>query len=254
MTYYAGSGTSGTNLGSTAPSAAGTYTVVARFPGSADYAPIQSAPTSFVIAPSGARIALTSSASAAVHGQAVTFVATVSSSAGTPSGTVTFFDGATPLGTVPLDSAGSATLTTSVLAVGSHSITATYNGTADLSSVESGSASESVARAGTQVVLVPHPVFRKKRFVSVDFTAEIEPLGPGEGTPTGRVAFELLTKRGKKIHTQMLGNVAVAGGQATLLVKASSVLNKSITIVYGGDADFGPSTVTSPRLTQKGLK
>ncbi len=32
LTYYAGSGTSGTNLGSTAPSAAGTYTVVARFP------------------------------------------------------------------------------------------------------------------------------------------------------------------------------------------------------------------------------
>jgi len=52
----------------------------------------------------------------------------------------------------------------------------------------------------------------------------------------------------------MLGNVAVAGGQAALLVKASSVLNKSISIVYGGDADFGPSTVTSPRLTQEGLK
>ncbi len=33
LTYYAGSGTSGTNLGSTAPSAAGTYTVVAGFPG-----------------------------------------------------------------------------------------------------------------------------------------------------------------------------------------------------------------------------
>jgi hypothetical protein len=52
----------------------------------------------------------------------------------------------------------------------------------------------------------------------------------------------------------MLANVAVAGGQATLLVKASSVLNQSIAIVYGGDADFGPRTVTWPRLMQKGLK
>jgi len=254
LTYYVGSGTSGTDLGAAAPSAVGTYTVVASFPGSADYAPIRSAPTTFVIAPSRARIALKSSASTAVYGQDVTFVATASSSAGTPSGTVTFFDGATPVGTVPLDNAGNATLTSSVLAVGSHSITAAYNGTADFSSVESGSASESVAQAGTHVVLVPHSVFRKKRLVSVDFTAEIEPLAPGGGVPTGRVAFELLTRSGKKIHTQMLGNVAVAGGQAALLVKASSVLNKSISIVYGGDADFGPSTVTSPRLTQEGLK
>jgi hypothetical protein len=63
-----------------------------------------------------------------------------------------------------------------------------------------------------------------------------------------------LTKKGKKIHTQMLVNVAVAGGQVTLLVNASSVLNQSITFVYGGDADFGPTTVTWPRLTQNGLK
>ena len=51
LTYYAGTGTSGTNLGSAAPSAAGTYTVVARFPGSADYAAAQSEPATFVIAP-----------------------------------------------------------------------------------------------------------------------------------------------------------------------------------------------------------
>ncbi len=43
FTYYVGSGTSGNDLGAAAPSAVGTYTVVASFPGSADYAPIQSA-------------------------------------------------------------------------------------------------------------------------------------------------------------------------------------------------------------------
>ena len=63
--YYAGTGTSGTNLGAAAPSAAGTYTVVASFPGSADYAAAQSQPATFVIAPAitpnGATIALTSS-------------------------------------------------------------------------------------------------------------------------------------------------------------------------------------------------
>ena len=38
LTYFVGSGTSGTDLGATAPTAVGTYTVVASFPGSADYA------------------------------------------------------------------------------------------------------------------------------------------------------------------------------------------------------------------------
>jgi hypothetical protein len=49
----------------------------------------------------------------------------VTSTAGTPTGTVTFKDGATTLGTGTL-SAGKATFVTSKLAVGSHSITASY--------------------------------------------------------------------------------------------------------------------------------
>ena len=49
LTYYDGSGTSGTDLGATPPSAPGTYTVVASFPGSADYTATQSSPLTFTI-------------------------------------------------------------------------------------------------------------------------------------------------------------------------------------------------------------
>ena len=256
LVYYAGTTAAGTPL-SGAPIDAGTYTVVARFPGSADYSPGQSAPVTFTIGRASPSIALLSSGGSAVYGQPVTFFTTVGTiglpNSLAPAGTVTFFDGATPLATVSLDSSGRAVLTTSVLAVGDHSITATYNGTADFFGVTSGSASESVAQAATQVVLVPQPVLKKKRLVSVRLTAEIEALAPGAGTPSGDVAFELLTKKGRKIQTHTLGRVSVAGGQATLLVKASSVLNKSITIVYGGGTDFRTSTVTSPRLTTKDL-
>ena len=52
-------------------------------------------------------------------------VAPVTSSAGTPTGTVTFKDGAAALGTATL-AAGVATLTTSSLTLGSHTITASY--------------------------------------------------------------------------------------------------------------------------------
>src|SRR5208283_2607807 len=152
-----------------------------------------------------------------------------------------FFDGARALATVQLDSSGRAALTTSVLAVGSHSITATYNGTADFRGVDSGPASEFVAQAGTEVALVPRPVFKKKHLVSVNLTAEIEPLAPGGGVPSGVVAFELLIKKGKKIQTRTLGKLSVQGGHAAFTVRASSVLNKSITIVYGGDTDFRAS-------------
>ncbi len=47
--YYSGSGTGGTDLGSTAPTAAGTYTVVASFAGSTDYASAQSSAATFTI-------------------------------------------------------------------------------------------------------------------------------------------------------------------------------------------------------------
>ena len=49
FTYYVGTGTNGTDLGSAAPYAAGNYTVVASFAGNADYTPASSNPLNFTI-------------------------------------------------------------------------------------------------------------------------------------------------------------------------------------------------------------
>ena len=87
LTYYAGSETSGTNLGSSPPTAPGSYTVVARFPGSTDYAATQSAPITFTIDQATSTLALTPSGGSAVYGQAVTFVATVTAPEGPLSAT-----------------------------------------------------------------------------------------------------------------------------------------------------------------------
>ena len=57
----------------------------------------------------------------------VTFTATVASGGGTPTGTVSFLDGATTIGTGTL-AGGIATFTTSALTVGTHPITAVYGG------------------------------------------------------------------------------------------------------------------------------
>ena len=75
---------------------------------------------------------LASSANPSVVGQPVTFTAAVSStSPGRPTGTVTFFDGATQIGApqaLPATGPDQASLTTSTLRARTHSITARYNG------------------------------------------------------------------------------------------------------------------------------
>jgi hypothetical protein len=70
---------------------------------------------------------LTSSLNPSTYLQSVTFTAVVSGAGGTPTGTVTFFDGASNIGTGTLVS-GTATLTTPSLTIGSHTVTAVYGG------------------------------------------------------------------------------------------------------------------------------
>jgi Bacterial Ig-like domain (group 3)/MBG domain (YGX type) len=71
---------------------------------------------------------VTSDANPSVFGQSVTFTATVSSAAGTPTGSVQFKDNSSPIGG-PVDlSGGTASLSIGTLSAGSHSITAEYKG------------------------------------------------------------------------------------------------------------------------------
>jgi hypothetical protein len=71
---------------------------------------------------------LTSSQNPSNFGQSVTFTANVTPQfSGTVKGAVTFYDGTMPLKTAYLSGAV-AKFTTSALTAGSHTITATYNG------------------------------------------------------------------------------------------------------------------------------
>jgi len=93
--------------------------------------------------------ALAASQSSIAAGTSVTFTATVTGatgSTGTPTGTVTFTDGAATLGTGPL-TAGVATLSTTSLAVGPHSVTASYGGDSNFSGSTSTALSVTVTAA-----------------------------------------------------------------------------------------------------------
>jgi hypothetical protein len=242
LTYYLGSSTSGTNLGSTPPLVPGSYSVIASFPGSTDYAAVESAPVNFTISNGSANLALTSSHDSAVYGQPVTFVATVTGTGPTPAGTVTFFSGSTPMGAVTLHGSNTATLTISSLAPGSHSISASYSGGDFLNAPP---LSESIAKASTRVELIPRGVHPGKKAASIELTAEILPVAPGAGTPTGVVTFMSGKSR--------LGSKTLRSGLAVFTFNLRSVPNQAVTVVYSGDRDFRSAALALPKPTRSWL-
>ena len=83
------------------------------------------------------------SSSPSTYGSAVTFTATIS---GGPTGTVTFYDGGASIGTGTINGT-TATLTTSSLIAGSHTITASWPGNSSYSAVTSGAITQVVSTA-----------------------------------------------------------------------------------------------------------
>ncbi len=97
---------------------------------------------------------VTSSVNPANVGQSITFTATVQAIApqtGTPTGTVTFVDGTTTLGTGKLSS-GVASYTTSNLALGPHSIVVEYPGDSNFASSDSSVLNQAVLNQSQTVL------------------------------------------------------------------------------------------------------
>jgi hypothetical protein len=185
----------------------------------------------------GTSTAVTSSANPSVFGQSVTFTATVSSlapGAGTPTGSVTFKDGGSPIGTGTL-TAGVATFSTSALAQGSHTITATYNGDSNFSSgTGSLTGNPQVVNLDGTSTAVTSSVNPSVFGQSVMFTATVSAVAPGAGTPTGSVTF--------KDGGSSIGTGTVTAGVATLSTSALAQGSHTITATYNGDSNFSGST------------
>src|SRR2546427_504686 len=107
----------------------GSHPLSATYNGSATFAASTSPTVTQTVNPAATSTSLTSSPNPSTSGQAVTLSATVTSGAGVPTGTVTFRDGATVLGTVPhLNSSPSPS--PSPLPAGIHPHPAAYTGSA----------------------------------------------------------------------------------------------------------------------------
>ncbi len=110
---------------------AGTHVLGASYSGAAGFSASGSALLSEVVNAITVvtTTTLTSSANPSNTGSPVTFIAKVSSGAGTPTGSVAFSDSGIALGTAALNNSGIATFATSSLTAGTHTITASYSGT-----------------------------------------------------------------------------------------------------------------------------
>ncbi len=130
---------------------------------------------------------LSSSANPAILNQFLTFTSIVSgvTGASAPTGTVTFKDGATVLGTSTINSLGHASFSTSALTIGAHTITAEYNGNANYLAATASALSLSVSKGLTTTTLVSSA---NPSSIGQPVTLTATVIGAG-GTPTGSVAF-----------------------------------------------------------------
>lgn len=132
----------------TATSPVGQYPITVTLAGSAatDYSvTLGSGLGDVVIGQASSKTTLSSSNAAPFLGAPVTLTAQASSTTtGTPTGSVAFYDGTNLLATVPIVANGSAAYSSSGFSLGTHSITAVYSGNANFTSSTSTATVETV--------------------------------------------------------------------------------------------------------------
>jgi phage tail-like protein len=186
--YYAG----GNRLGLAVPLKNGTaslatsvlgggiHAIAALYSGDRNNPPAASAMLAQNVAASASNVTLSASVNPSVAGQAVVLKAGVTPH--TATGTITFADGATTLGSAAL-SGGTATLSAGTLAPGLHSITAAYGGDGSNPAGASAVLVQNVSQAAGSVALTStqNPSATGQ---GVTFTAVVSPA-----TATGTVQF-----------------------------------------------------------------
>jgi Pro-kumamolisin, activation domain/Bacterial Ig-like domain (group 3) len=168
--------------------------------------------------------------------QIVKLTATIkSNTTGTPSGTVLFKDGATTLGSGPLNTSGVANFTTLTLAVGVHHITVVYNGNADFTASTSPALTQTVKKSASTTTLTSS-ANPSKVGKPVTFTATVTPAFGG--VPAGTVTF-------KDGATTIGSGTLNPTHQAKLTTTTLAAGTHHITAVYGGNVNYNTSTSAS---------
>jgi len=180
---------------------ASTYTVVATFtPSSTNYVSGKTATVSLTVTKIASATIVSTSGNPVVVNTNVTLTALVQASgSGVPTGTVSFYDGTTLLGSGTLNTSGVATYTTSALALGSHSISAVYAGDPNFTGSTSSSSVTLLVTTATdftfvvtgsssQVVLAGNAASFQSQIAPITGTFTTPVVFSATGLPTGATA------------------------------------------------------------------
>ena len=190
-------------------------------------------------APTTTTLARTAGTNPSSFGAPVTFTATVTGT-NAPSGNVTFYDGATPMGTAALNGSFQASVTTSTLAIGAaqHHRPVCW-GTRRIRPATPRRLSHTVVDprpATTTTLALTSGTNPSTQGVSLTFTATVT-----GAAPTGNVSFY--------DRDRLMGTMALNGSfQASLTTSTLQCGARSITARYAGDANNAPSV--SARFVQ----
>lgn len=216
--------------------AAGSHTIQASYPGNTTYSSASDSVVQVVESGIATTETLTSSLNPAMAGQSVTFTAQLTAASGTPTGAIQFLDGTNLLSTQTVSGTGSATFSTNSLAVGSHTITATYIPTGSFAA-SSATCSEVVNALPTTSILTVTPA-TSTYGSQVTLTATVSPATlPGPSTPTGVVTFYK--------GASAIGTGTLAGGVATLYSSSLPGGSYNLTCMYSGSSIYATSNCNS---------
>jgi subtilisin family serine protease len=169
--------------------------------------------------------ALDASIDSGVFGQSVTFMATVTGSS--PSGSVTFRDGAAILCDAVALTGGSAPCATAALEVGNHAISAIYGGDPTNAGSISTTLPYAVVQAATRTTIVAHSPNPSSAGAPVTVTASVIAVAPGAGVPSGTITISDGT-----------AHCVISLPATSCSLVPATVGTKALTGSYGGDARF----------------
>jgi Ca2+-binding RTX toxin-like protein len=221
---------------------AGTYQVTVIYSGSGAQFDLgsTSAPLTYTVNPDPTTTTLTSSTGITAVGQSVTFTATVTANApgsGTPTGAVSFYDGTTLLDTINLPAGGpdQVSVTTSALAVGTHTITAVYSGDSNFVTSSSAGASEIILGPGVAV-------FGTSLYVVGADTADyvqINPVGTSNTGSTGLQVNSLLNNTwSSQTFSQPITDVYVFGDNGNDTIQMANTLTVNAHVTEGNGSNY----------------
>jgi CSLREA domain-containing protein len=197
------------------------------------------AATSLTVAPTSIALA---------YGQPVTVRASITPASiltSMPMGSVTFYDGTTPLSPAGTVASAQASYAVSVPTVGSHAYAAQYSGDTNFqqSALTSASAPLVVSKANSTLTGPTTPVslaYGTGGTISISVTGQFS--GAGIATPSGTVSYT--------IGSGTAQTAPIASGAATLTIPATQPAGgTSVAVSYSGDGNYNAATNINVNLS-----